>query len=366
MSATALRAWTDGVDLGRPYVGTMLLNAPLAHETWFVHDDVGGDWSAVFQTATLGLLAAALIITLVVRFVAARWWSGIEVPTVSRLVEWMPFIMRMHVGISLVGLLSLGAFLAPSMQLAWDVPRVMLGAAVLVIAVLLLAGWRTRPVAWALILLGPVAMLQYGSLDIVQRVDLLGCAGFLACTGAGRWSVDDEQGHVRAIDPLTLAQAAWVLRVAVGVCLIVVAFNEKLAQPDLAIKFLAEYPQFNVLRELGFGTTDLQFTRIAGATEVFFGLMLISGAMPQVGVVAIGIPFNLTLFFFGDVELLGHLPIYGTMVVILILGCSGPTRRLLSLAWPTRRAVQRAAFDTKSVPVAARRAPSVVAEGQAA
>lgn len=328
----------------------MLAQPPLAHETWFVHDDVGADWGFVFQAATIGMLVAALVITLAVRFVAARWWSGVEVPAVAHLADWTPFILRMHLGVSLVGLLSLGAFLAPPMELAWDVPRVLLGAVVLVLAILFFAGWRTREVAVALILAGPIAILQYGPLEIVQRIDLLGCAAFLYYTGAGRWSVDHERGHARELTPLTIAQAAWVLRVAVGVCLIIVAFNEKLAQPDLALKFLAEYPHFNVFRELGLNVTDLQFTRIAGATEVFFGLMLISGAMPQVGVVAIGIPFNLTLFFFGDVELLGHLPIYGTMVVILILGCSDRTRRLLSLAWPSRRAVQRAtaaadAFD---------------------
>lgn len=325
---------------------------PLAHETWFVNDDVGSDWSFVLQAATLGMLAAALVTTLVVRFVASRWWSGVELPAVARLAEWTPFILRMHVAVSLVGLLSLGAFLAPPMELGWDVPRVLLGAAVLIIAILLFAGWRTRAVAWALIILGPIAILEYGLLNVVQRIDLLGCAGFLVLTGAGRWSVDDERGHVRPLTAMTIAQAAWVLRVAVGVCLIIVAFNEKLAQPDLALKFLEEYPHFNVMAELGLGTTDLQFTRIAGATEIFFGLMLISGAMPQVGVVAIGIPFNLTLFFFGDVELLGHLPIYGTMVVVLVLGSADRTRRLMSLAWPSRGAVDRAvaAADAQARP----------------
>ena len=33
-----------------------------------------------------------------------------------------------------------------------------------------------------------------------------------------------------------------------------------------------------------------------------------------------GIPFNATLFFFGNVELVGHLPIYGTMLVLLVYG----------------------------------------------
>ena len=35
-----------------------------------------------------------------------------------------------------------------------------------------------------------------------------------------------------------------------------------------------------------------------------------------------GIPFNATLFFFGASELVGHLPIYGVMLALLIYGSS--------------------------------------------
>jgi hypothetical protein len=37
-------------------------------------------------------------------------------------------------------------------------------------------------------------------------------------------------------------------------------------------------------------------------------------------VIAAGIPFNATLFFLGTEELIGHLPIYGTMLALLVYG----------------------------------------------
>ena len=53
---------------------------------------------------------------------------------------------------------------------------------------------------------------------------------------------------------------------------------------------------------------------------MLFGLLVISGALPQVIVLVAGIPFNATLWFFGANELMGHLPIYGAMLVLLVYG----------------------------------------------
>ena len=316
--------------------------AVFAHETWFVDDDVPADWGFAFQAATLALLAAALAITIGVRL-AARRRPGADVPWLAALAPWMPFAMRIHLAVSLIGLLSLGVYLSPAMDLAFDVPGVLLGAVMAVTGVLMVAGWRVRTAAWLLIAAGPVGMLEFGVLPVLQRVDLLGVAGFLLCTGAGRWSADAEGGAVRAPSPEAIARGVWLLRVTAGAALIVVAFVEKLAQPDLALRFLAEYPQFNVADSLGLGLSDLQFTRVAGAVEVLFGLLLISGALPQLVVIAAGIPFNTTLFFFGNVELIGHLPIYGAMLVLLVYGSSPALRPLVSVLWPWGRGAPRAA-----------------------
>lgn len=314
-----------------------MLQPVMGHETWFVRDDVGADWGFVTQTTTLTLLAIAVALTLVVRLIARHVWDGVDIPAVSRIAPFLPFVMRMHLGVSLVGLLSLGTFLSPTMPLHWNVVEVLLGAVALVVAILTFAGWHTNLAMWALIIAGPVGALNYGWLDVLQRFDLFGVAAFLLLTGSGRWSADDEAGRAPALTPDRIAKAAWMLRIVIGATLIIVAFNEKLAQPDLALKFLERYPSFNVLDGLGLGTSDLAFTRIAGVIEILFGLLVISGALPQVGVLIIGIPFNLTLFFFGDVELIGHLPIYGTMAVLFVLGCTASHRQLLMELWPWGR-----------------------------
>ena len=66
--------------------------------------------------------------------------------------------------------------------------------------------------------------------------------------------------------------------------------------------------------------SDLSSRAWPGAIEVLFGLLLICGALPQAIVLIAGIPFNATLWFFGNTELVGHLPVYGAMLVLLVYG----------------------------------------------
>lgn len=314
----------------------------LAHETWFVDDDVPSDWSFAGEPLTLALLAGALIVTLGVRL-AARVRPGFDVPFLAAMALYVPFVVRMHLAVALIGLLSLGVYLSPAMDLQADAAGILLGAVMVIVAVSMVAGWHVREGALALVLAGPIGMLEFGVSPVIQRVDMLGPALFLLATGAGRWSADHELGRSAEPSLEAFARGVWSLRVATGVALIAVAFAEKLAQPDLALKFLAEYPNFNVVAQIGLGWSDLEFIRVAGMVEVLFGLLLISGAAPQLVVLAAGIPFNATLYFFGEVELMGHLPVYGTMLVLLVLGSSPEYRLRVSELWPWPRTRRSAA-----------------------
>jgi hypothetical protein len=306
----------------------------LAHETWFESHAPAADWGFAGQGATLAMLAAAVAITLAVRLVS-RLWNGADVPFLARLAPWMPFALRLHLAVSLIGLLSMGVYLSPAMDLDGSVGSVLLGAGMALVAVSMASGYRVREAALLLVALGPVGMLEFGVVDVLARLDLLGLALFVLVTGPGRWSADAETGRVELPGIPELGRGAWALKVAAGSALIVVAFQEKLANPDLARRFLADRPDFNVANSLlGLDWTDTQFIRVAGAIEVLFGLLLISGCLPQLVVIAAGIPFNATLFFFGTPELLGHLPIYGTMLTLLVFGSHPELRRAVGALRP--------------------------------
>lgn len=317
------------------------MGLPVAHETWFTDNAEDYDWSFLFEGTTLALLAAALAVTVAVR-VLNHFRDGVDVGWLAAMAPYMPFAVRIHLAVSLIGLLSLGFYLSPAMDLQADIAGILLGAVMVVTAIGMATGFRARPAAWLLIAAGPIGMLEFGVGPVLQRIDLLGLAVFVLIAGPGRWSADLERGAVRdrfgagarlaPPDLEAMAKAILALRVAAGTALIIVALYEKLVNPDLALDFLAENPDLQVAHQIGLPLGDLEFARLAGSIEVLFGLLLISGALPQAIVLIAGIPFNATLWFFGVDELVGHLPVYGAMLVLLVWG-SHPQLRATAYRW---------------------------------
>ncbi|MGH2711340.1 MAG: hypothetical protein ACRDH9_09080 [Actinomycetota bacterium] len=291
----------------------------LAHEAWFTQARPPYEWSFVLESATLALIGAAVVIALTWRY-AARFFPRPELPflkPLGRLAPWVPRLLAIHAGVSLLAQAARGTFLAPSLELA-DSP---FGAAVAiaegVLGVWLITGYRIRWAAALLVAAGPLGMPFYGVVPILERMDLLGIALFLALLPPEETPGGAVTATVERVRASLLA-----LRLMVGGALIVLAFTEKLARPGLALEFLDRFPAFNILQSIGLDVSDTTFIRLAGGIELLFGLLIISGALPQLAVIVAGIPFNATLFFLGTEELIGHLPIYGVMLALLVYGSS--------------------------------------------
>jgi hypothetical protein len=291
----------------------------LAHEAWFTEARPGYDWSFAFEGASLALIASAVVVAVLWRL-ARRFLPVPELPflrPLGRLAPYVPRLLAIHAGVSLLAQAARGSYLAPSLELADSPVGSALAIVEGVLGVWLITGYRIRPAAALLVAAGPLGMPFYGVVPILERMDLLGIALFLALlppeeTPGG--AVDATADRVRA--------SLLALRLMVGGALIVLAFTEKLARPDLALEFLDRFPAFNILQSVGLDVSDITFIRIAGSVELLFGLLIISGALPQLAVIAAGIPFNATLFFLGTEELIGHLPIYGAMLALLVYGSS--------------------------------------------
>jgi hypothetical protein len=307
-----------------------------AHERWFEFKPVSSDWGFITETATLIMLGVAVAITLLVRLIA-RYWPGLDIPFLARLVPWMPFAIRLHLAVSMIGLLSLGYYLSPAMDLPKEWWSFLYGAVMVVVAVTMASGWHAREGAALLVIAGPLGMIAFGVVPVLSRFDLLGLALFVLIAGPGRWSADVETARTAPTSPGEHARAIWWLKVAAGIALIVVALDEKLVNPHLAVAFLENHPNFNVVQSLlGIDMSAIEFTRLAGAVEVLFGLLLLSGALPQVIVLVAVLPFNATLWYFGANELMGHLPIYVTLLAVLVYGSSPQFRPAVSALLPNR------------------------------
>ena len=291
----------------------------LAHEAWFTQARPPYDWSFAFEGATLALIAAAIAAALAWRF-AVRFFPRPELPflkPLGRLAPYVPRLLAIHAGVSLLAQAARGTYLAPSLHLADSPFGSALAIAEGVLGVWLITGYRIRWAAALLVAAGPLGMPFYGVVPILERMDLLGIALFLALLPP-----EETPGGAVTATVERVRASIFALRLMVGGALIVLAFSEKLVRPALALEFLDRFPAFNILQSIGLDVSDTTFIRIAGAIELLFGLLIISAALPQLAVIVAGIPFNATLFFLGTEELIGHLPIYGAMLALLVYGSS--------------------------------------------
>lgn len=323
----------------------------LAHETWFTDRRPGYSWDFVAHPTTIIAIVLVLIVVILWRQAATRLPRP-ELPFLAplgRLSPWIPRLLGLHAGVSLLSQAASGSYLAPSLELPDNWFGTFLAVLEAVTGIWLIAGYRVRPAAWLLVIAGPLGVVGYGLIPLLERIDLLGIALFLAILPP-----DDRTpaGRVEA-EPPRLATALFSLRLLVGGALVVLAFTEKLARPDLAIAFLERYPAFNILHTIGFDISNEAFIRLSGAVELLFGLLIISGALPQVVVIVAGIPFNATLFFLGASELIGHLPVYGAMLVLLVYGSDPRLAHLVPwFPWTRTARGQGSQFRRRRIPAA--------------
>ena len=306
----------------------------LAHVKWYVDDPRNPviDLRVLREPLTLGLIVAAIVIAIVWRLVGrrlARPELGVLQP-LGRLAPWIPRLLGIHLGVSLLGFAVTNSYLAPHLSLE----RVPGAAAIALfegaIGVWLITGIRLRWAGIGVIALGPLGLAFAGPLAVLEAVDTLGVALFLVLLPPGR----DEFG-ARPVTAAQLQRPLLLLRVCGGLALIVLAFSEKLLTPGLAAELLEQYPQIDVFRILGVELAAESYVRIAAVTEMLFGLLLISGAAPQVVVLVASIPFNLTLLVFDRFELIGHLPVYGILLALLVYGSQPGLAQAVPRWWRT-------------------------------
>ena len=311
---------------------TALLAVPApasAHEKWFVENPgtYPTDWAFALRPLTFTLILAVALVTLAWRYVAVRFLPTPELRVlgfVGRIVPYVPRLLAIHLGVSLLAAAVSGHFLTHDLA----VDDLTGGSAILLLegalGVWFITGIRLRPAAVLLAVAGPLALLVTGPVGLLSAMDLLGVAVFLAFVPPS----DATFGRVEP-DRAALRRALLALRLGAGGALITLAFAEKLANPALARETLRLYPQLDVFALVGIQVPADTFVAVAGVTELLFGLLVISGALPQVAVLVAGIPFNATLLLFGGTELLGHLPVYGVFLTLLAYGSNPRTAELV-------------------------------------
>jgi uncharacterized membrane protein YphA (DoxX/SURF4 family) len=340
-------------------LGILASSPAQAHEKWFTNANrFPVTWDEAFSAKTAGVLAAVLAglaAALVVDNLASRWRPHLPASIrpsqegLERIFAWLPLLLAVHAAVPLiVSGVQLQLF-APNLQLPRNLFGGLMALAEITVALSFVYGAFTRAFAVLLLALFPLGCLFFSPAYVFEHLGLAGVAVFLFILGRGPYSLDALIGAPSTPLRRWAPHAVPALRVLTGLGIVVLGFTEKVWNENLAESFLA-YQDFNFMRALGFEWfTNERFILAAGIVEVLVGALLISGKLTRLVIAVAWIPFNLTLPFMGWVELVGHLYVYGTMVVLLVWG---PGRTLQ----PYLRAVARARgelHDTEPVPAAA-------------
>lgn len=284
---------------------------PLAHAKWFIdgsqHHQT--DWSFFFDATTLALLAAAFIVAGLWYLVGPRLRPRLlpMLAPVGRLAPRMPRILAGGLGLALVTLSVAGRLLGPG-TVAESVPgglelTLLQGA----VGAWLVLGRRLQAAAGLLGLLCIASAVLAGPMVVLESGHVAGIALYLALTSAA----------ARSGKPVRVPGAssgARALGIALGVSLVAVAFTEKLGSPGVAAALLDSYSSLDVLGAVG--VSDATLIRLVGAAEVLLGLLLVSGAAPELVALTAAVPFLATVPVFGVTEVVGHLPIYVALLAL--------------------------------------------------
>jgi len=298
-----------------------------AHEKWFQSaSDFPVRWDLFFRPLPLlltsGVLLAVLVAVVLWRrrdgrsFIPGPEAFGATDERRAVIYALVPLILGVHIAVPLLFNGVQGRLFTPDNALP-GVFANFVGFAETMIALALFYGAFTRIAAAGLALLWLAGIPLVGLEPMLDNFLYLGFAAFFFLAGRGPVSID-RLLFPRVEPPANLSvYAVTALRVGLGLSFIVVAFTEKLANIPLAEAFLSDYP-LNFTAALGVPLSDEVFILFAGAVELMLGIFLLTGVFVREIVLLALVPTNLTLTVFNWAELIGHLPIYGILAVLLI------------------------------------------------
>jgi hypothetical protein len=308
------------------------------HERWFLDESKFpvqfSTWSSPESLIPVAVAVGITIVATVIYRARGRHSVvpgpialGMPWENYVRLLTWVPLVIGVHMGVTLLVSGVSRQLFVPNLVLPVNLLGGVLGMVEIAIALAFIYGALARPAAAGLGALWIFGMLVFGPLRLIEHTEILGVAFFLFATGRGPLAFDMALDKLnKPVAPL-IPYAVPVLRITLGIGLAVVAFTEKLWNIPMGIAFLAEH-NFNFFPYIGMPwVDDTKFLLIAGTVELLVGLMLIAGTYVRLVIIVTLIPFNLSLPFMGWRELVGHLPTYGILALLLLWGDERPGER---------------------------------------
>ncbi|MCM2358275.1 MAG: hypothetical protein NDI77_09005 [Geobacteraceae bacterium] len=305
-----------------PLVLTLLLGLPVlasAHVKWFVREDSEQlvqvsqfSFAEPWVQTWVGIILVCVTMALLME----RYLPGPPEKLVTFAQDRRQQAVHLFQG--LVGLALLltavkGAILAPHLS-EESLFGLLLRFAQGGIGVLFIANKAVRLGAVLMVVLFLASTGLFGFITSLEYFNFLGIALFLLLQSA-------PGDRVRSY-------ALPVMRIHTGIALGVLAWTEKLIDPNLAARFL-EKNQINFMKALGEQIfTDRVFILCAGCTELIFAIIFTLGLITRINTLALAgflVSSNLYFFLVGKtdeafLELSGHLPLIAVAILLILYG----------------------------------------------
>ena len=294
----------------------MLATGAAAHVNWFV--EPGTEALPNYSLRDPVFLLWAWV---AVALVGVSIWLDGKLPTLrvaqSKMRHDFMEILRVFTGMSFLLTAYEGALVAPH-KLATGGFGLSLLFLQAVIGIMLIANRWVKYAAMLMLALYAGVIFKFGLMSTLEYAIVPGIAMFLMFNAIETPTLRDK------LKPYSVD----ALRIWTGVSLVALAIGEKLAPSALGQVFVATY-EWNFMEMLGFEIfQDRMFVLAAGMVELAIGMCLILGTTVRLAVLTLSIMMALSniVFILQDnkeaalVEFIGHMPIIGIALLLLLLG----------------------------------------------
>lgn len=299
-----------------------------AHVKWFHEEDHSLQTDLILSWNTGALLLTSSLVLgglyLAQRLLGDPQWPRIRF--LDRMAIGAPTLLAVQAAVALIFAAVQPTLFVPNMPLEVTAIGLTLALVQILIALSFITGVGDWAAAIVLIVLGPIGLLMFPLFDVLEQLLWAGIGVFVLLTG--RFAVYAEHARPwfrREKGSWGIRSVTW-MRVLTGISFIALGLGEKLWNMELATGFLDENPELNLIQNtFGVSWFDNEiFAFSAGLTEATIGVLLVSGVLTRVVILGMWLPFNLGLPFLPPQELLGHLPIFGIMYVLLVYNPGRP------------------------------------------
>ena len=251
--------------------------------------------------------------------------------TMAEYRDLLPWLLRLSVGLPLVGAGFSGYFFSPAVTLASPTFVRLFG---ITVGFLLLFGFGTRLMAFVG-LVGYLVGLSFRP-TLLLAFEYVPALAAIALLGGGRPSADHVVGRLAAadtvysrIDPFYRVVAVpfvervdpyrtlvpVIVRIGLGLSFIYLGITQKLMNPGNATAVVAKYNLTAVVP-----VSPELWVVGAGVTEAAVGTVLILGAFTRAASAVAFLLFTTTLFGLPDDPVLAHISLFGLASALLVTG----------------------------------------------